>query len=413
MRAWNIPLVILLLLALCTPPETALAQAVPTEVLETTITHEMGLQITFRFLLQAVSPIENAIIFFQGQEDTHTNLGEMKITPQQENQYELVYVHKMETYRLRAFSEIEYRFEVRMQNGQTFTSPVASYLYDDNRFAWQTLQEGPFQIFWYEGDLLFAQSVLDTAQDGLLHVQELLPFSIPTMVKLYVYTDQRSMQDTLNPSSENWVAGHADPDLNVVVLALPTGPEQRMLMEQRIPHELMHIALYHATAPGYGNLPVWLNEGIASLAELYPNPDYRVFLEDAVARNTLLPMSSLCNSFSREASTALLSYAQAESFTKYIYQNHGSSGLQQLITTYANGVECERGAKLALGSTLTQLERQWQRDTLSKDTAAAAMRNLLPWLLALLAALAVPLVLILRSSLDPSKSHHLTHSITR
>ena len=84
-----------------------------------------------------------------------------------------------------------------------------------------------------------------------------------------------------------------------VVLALPPGPEQALWMQQRLPHEIMHVALFQATDLGYENLPIWLSEGLASLVELYSNPDYRFMLDYAVENEELLPILSLCQGFPR------------------------------------------------------------------------------------------------------------------
>jgi hypothetical protein len=285
---------------------------------------------------------------------------------------------------------------VRLQDNQTFTSPDAHFEYADNRFEWQSRQEGPFQVHWVEGDTAFAQSVLDVAQEGMTRLQNLLVMPAPALIEIYIYSDAQVMKEALRPSSEAWVAGHADPDLGVVLVALPPGPDQRLLIERRIPHELAHVALYQAARLGYQNLPVWLNEGIASLAELYPNPDYRIVLEDALERNSLLSMDSLCQTFPRDVSNALLAYAQAASFTGYLRDTYGISGLQKLVETYANGLDCERGAKVALGMDLTQLERQWQRDALAQNVSLTVFIKLLPWLVLVVAVLAVPLALLFR-----------------
>jgi hypothetical protein len=194
------------------------------------------------------------------------------------------------------------------------------------------------------------------------------------------------------------VAGHADPDLDVIVVALPEGPEQRLLIEQRIPHELMHIVLYQVTGRGYTDLPTWLNEGLASNVELYPNPDYRILLDNAVEEDSLLPMSSLCKTFPRDANSALLSYAQSASFTSYLHRNFGISEMDELVTTYANGLDCEQGAKVALGKGLTQLEHNWQRDVLAENVTLTAINNLLPWFVLLATALVLPTILILRKA---------------
>ena len=71
-----------------------------------------------------------------------------------------------------------------------------------------------------------------------------------------------------------WVAGHANPDLGVVLVSIAPGENQSMEMERQIPHELAHVLLYRLTGPAYANLPNWLTEGIASQVEGYPNADY-------------------------------------------------------------------------------------------------------------------------------------------
>jgi hypothetical protein len=78
------------------------------------------------------------------------------------------------------------------------------------------------------------------------------------------------------------------------------------------------------------------------------------------------------------------------------------------VTAYNNGLDCDRGAQLALGKSLVQLERNWERDVLSQDVALKVFTNMLPWIILLLAVLAAPLtlaVLRLRSrASDPATS---------
>lgn len=373
-------------------PKAASAQA---QVTQTSVVYTYGEQITFRLNLQSDQQVNKAMIFFQADGDTHTNIGEAMIIPTGEETYELSYTHLIENYRLRAFSQVEYRVEVSFEGGDTYKSPPATFYYSDNRFDWQTQEEGPFQVHWYQGDVALAQSVLDVAQAGLAKIQSLLALPAPASLEIYIYPDVNTMRKVLNPSSADWVAGHADPDLGVVIVSLPAGPEQRLLTEQRIPHELMHIVLYQATGAGYSHLPVWLSEGLASLAELYTNPDYDFALENAVKADNLLQIASLCQTFPRDASNALLSYAQSASFTSYLHGTFGTSGLEKLVTTYANGLDCEQGFKTATGIELKQSERQWRRQALSENVTMKAVGNLLPWLVLLGTALAVPLILVI------------------
>jgi hypothetical protein len=294
---------------------------------------------------------------------------------------------------LRAFATVNYWVKVKLRGGEVYTSPSFSYYYEDNRFDWQVLDAKPFHVHWYSGDEAFGQSVLEVTQAGLKRVQSMLSLAPVNDVNIYVYASSREMQEALNQRGQDWVAGHADPAQGVILVTLPAGPDQRLLTEQRIPHELAHILLYQFFKDTYTNLPTWLNEGLASDAELYPNPDYELLLQNALQKSSLLPINSLCQTFPRDASNALLAYAESASFTRYLQSRFGVSGLQSLASNYADGMDCNAGAQAALGKDLTQLELQWRQESLSENTVLTALKNLLPWFILLLGALSAPLAI--------------------
>lgn len=374
-----------------------------TQVIDTSVEYVFGEYVTFKAIVESENPIVNGKLFFQASNDTQTTIGTPQVSQIDDTTYELNYTHPIIDYPLPAFSTVQYRYILTLKDGDIVQFPWNSFEYKDNRFAWNELSESAFSVYWYEGDLDFAQRVLDTAQAGSNKIQNLLQLTLPTSLDIYIYPDGRTMQDALSPTSENWVAGHADPELGVIVVSLPKGPDQFLLMEQRIPHELMHVGLFEATDPGYQKLPTWLSEGLASQAELYPNPDYRVMLEYAAKNGGLLSMKDLCKSFPRDVSNALLAYAQSDSFTRYLYNTYGSTGLEDLITNYANGLDCDNGAKVALGKDLAQLERNWHREILDVNVTAKAFTNFSPWLIFMMIILVAPLSLALfglRSSKD-------------
>lgn len=366
-------------------------QAEDVLVTDASVEYTFGEKITFQARIKSAAPIQNVIILFGGEEDTYTESGQANISPDGL----VTYDYDLSTHPIRTFSRVDYRFRVNLEGDGVFTSPFYHFYYEDNRFDWQTLDEKPFRVHWYEGDISKAQSVLDVARTGLQRVQQLLSVASPTnQIEIYVYANSKDMQQTLESSSQDWVAGHADPNLGVMVVALPTSPEGRLLMEQRIPHELMHIMLYQMVGPAYTNLPTWFNEGLASAAELYPNPDYQILLNNAHEKGSLLSFASLCNAFPRDASSALLAYSQSASFVRYLYHTYGTSGLNDMVTTYANGLDCERGIVSSTGKTLEQLERQWRQEVFAENTNLTGLTNLYPWLVISLAVLLGPLGLI-------------------
>jgi hypothetical protein len=133
---------------------------------------------------------------------------------------------------------------------------------------------------------------------------------------------------------------------------------------------------------------------MATLAELYPNADYDRTLKDAAAQNTLIPLKDLCASFPADRGQAFLAYAEAQSFTDYLYRTYGSgsAGLLSLITSYASGVDCERGPERALGVSLSSLEMDWRSSVLGQNTFLPALQNISPYLALLCLILTVPFI---------------------
>lgn len=389
MRRWLLSLLFTSVFLGITTPKRVSAYV---QVIETSVDYLYGDHITFLATIKSDSSIEEALIFFLPQGESDTMTGKLII----DTQGEAVYKHNLTNQSIRAFSTIIYWFEVTLADGEIYTSPEYSVFYEDNRYRWQSRESPPFRVHWYEGDIIFGQNMLDIANQSLNWVQNLLSLPAPKHVDIYAYASAKEMQATLLLPDNTWVRAHTDPDIGVMVVSLPPGPVQRLEMERQIPHELMHIMLYEEIGPAYGKLPDWFNEGLASTAELYANPDYLTLLDNAYKNKTLFPMSSLCTTFPRNAPDAFLAYAQATSFTRYLHQQYGSSGLHDLLKHYADGLDCERGIQVALGSTLTQLESQWRSESFGENATLTALYNLLPWLVLLIAALGIPLGLTIR-----------------
>lgn len=387
MRYWLPALLIATLLFFSSQPVLGMAQS---QVTGATVEYTFGGEVIFKARLASDVPVQEVLLFFKSPGDTSTEVVPANLQPQGEGTYEISYVYDQRNQPLRAFSEVSYRYQVKDQQGQEYLTPTFSFYYEDNRFGWKTLEEAPFRVHWYQGQADFGQKVLDVAHSGLEHVQSLLALPDPGLIDIYVYNSSQDLQVTLGDTTQNWVAGHADPDLGVVVVALPESPDQRLLMEQRIPHELMHILLFQSTGAAYKNLPTWLSEGLAAISELYPNPDYQILLNDAYTRENLLPFSALCGVFPRDASGALLAYAESASLTRFLYRTYGTSGLEKLVSAYGDGLDCQRGAEAALGKDLNRLEREWRQDHFAEDPYQMAFTNLLPWVALMITALAAP-----------------------
>jgi hypothetical protein len=376
------------------PQASGVNAATNVQVLDSEVEYTFGKTIIFQATLNSDIPIQEVVVFIQadGDLDAETIPAEVDSTGTTRAEFDL------NQHPIRGFSEITYWYRITLNNGEVFTSEKFQFFYEDSRYDWETLKSGDFSVHWYEGEVEFGQELLNTAAASLQRAQNFLPITPNEKIHVYAYDNAGEMQSALQLSGQDWIAGHADPDLGVVLVSLPPGPELQLEMERQIPHELMHVLLYQKTGAAYERLPVWLNEGLASITELYPNPDYYTILNNAYNDHDLLPIASLCRDFPQDTSQALLAYAETASFTRYIYNQFGIPGLESLINSYAEGLDCERGAEQALGNTLSQLETKWRREIFNEDLYISAIENLLPWVLVLLLMIGLPLIFTLLRS---------------
>ena len=150
--------------------------------------------------------------------------------------------------------------------------------------------------------------------------------------------------------------------------------------------------LYRSVGQGYTSLPVWLSEGIASLTELYPNPDYSQALTTASQNESLMPIAELCETFPLDASRAYLAYAESQSFVRFIRDTYGASYLYSLISAYADGLNCDQGVVRALNTSLANLDTRWRESVLGQNVMAVFFRNMFPYLGIFVFLLLIPLI---------------------
>lgn len=349
---------------------------------------QFGQQILFTATIKASVPIQSVSIVLLDESQGLSRIEPLSVQPDGKTEYRLDTRQTL----LQPFTNVIWHYQFTLGDGSTVQSDSFFVRYADDRFDWQSLESGTLQVNWYDGDAAFGQAALNTVQSGLQSASQLMALDLASPIDVYIYSNADDLRGTLVSGGEQWVAGHANPALGVVMVVVEPGPDQSIRMEQRIPHELMHVMMYRSVGVGYNNIPAWLREGTATLAEVFPNADYDRVLADAAAGNNLIPLTDLCVSFPADAGTAFLAYAEARSFTKYLHDTYGSTGLLNLAASYADGVDCERGTERAFNTSLSNLEVNWRSSALGQNAFLSALQNMAPYLVLLCLVLIIPII---------------------
>jgi len=291
---------------------------------------------------------------------------------------------------IRPFTSLSWYYQFTLADGSSVQSVPQSIRYEDDRYAWQKLEAGTLHVLWTQGDAAFGQSALNAALSGLQSISNLFPPDLSQPVEIYVYPTQADISLLSGEGFEE--AGRAYPDLGIALVAAEPASDQSLDLEQRIPHELMHVLLYRQVGPGYNNLPVWLTEGFATLAEINPTTEYERVLSNYSNRNALIPLRDLCAAFPADPASAFLAYAEARSFTTYLRNTYGAPALLNLANVYAGGVDCEIGFQTAFGTPLSEMDATWRETALGQNVLGIAFRNMLPYLVLLLLLILLPIL---------------------
>ncbi|UCC63156.1 MAG: hypothetical protein JSV36_20860 [Anaerolineae bacterium] len=390
-------LILSCLLLLLAPPALAQTEG-PLAVQE--IRHQVRFAEAVQFFLTASSPtnITSAVLTYRTSDNEGMTIKRLDFAPAPA--IELAYEIDLARYPLKPFVQVTYWWTVSDADNHRLVTDPQRFFYNDPRFeGFPPLTGQHVVVHWYEGDAAFGNMALDVAERAVVRIGEMIDPALdpPEPFHLYLYASEADLLPVLPATDREWVVGQAYPDLRIALAAIPPGAESASTMRWLIPHELTHLLLYEVMGSNYGRLPPWLNEGLAVFSEEIPDPDDALVLDRALRKDQLLALEALCHSFPYGDDQARLAYAQSTSVVRFIRENYGHSAIGKLVAVYSNGIPCQRGVNLALGTSLSNLESQWRKSLGAQSKSAVLLRRAMPWLLLLLVSL--PLLVLVAQPL--------------
>jgi hypothetical protein len=256
-------------------------------------------------------------------------------------------------------AQLWWRWRVTDANGQETVTETKTATWLDDVHNWQTTNTGEFlRLHWYEGDTAFANDLSQAALNGLQFNERQSGLKAESPVDLYVYASTDDLKEAIlyEPS---WTGGQAFPDQNIVILGI--SPYDLEWGRDAIVHELTHVLVGHLTFSCLGDVPTWLNEGLAVYSEGELDPASQSQLEDAIRDNTLLTIRSLSSGFSEVADKAYLSYSQSYSVTKFLIETHGQEKMTSLLVSLRDGLTIDEALMQTYGFDIDGLETAWRQ----------------------------------------------------
>jgi hypothetical protein len=248
------------------------------------------------------------------------------------------------------------------------TSPEIMH-FDDDRYSWQSLtstlsQGGELSILWYEGSDYFVQELMDTCEEGLAWLTQDIGAYLEKPIKIYIYASASALKGAMIFPQE-WTGGVAFPAFGIIAISI--APSELDWGKGALVHELTHLVVHQATFSPYGQLPLWLDEGLATYNQGELDPFLRSYLEDAISKDELISVRSLCSPFSAYPEKAYLSYAESYSIVKYLLDNYGQDRMLDLLAHLKEGSTYDEALTEVYGFDIDGLDAHW-RATLTSQT---------------------------------------------
>lgn len=245
----------------------------------------------------------------------------------------------------------------------------------DAKHKWKAISEGDLHLHWYSGNEAFAQTLLDSASDGLALLNKDTGLTLDAPVDFYIYANTTDMKDAVlyEPS---WTGGQAYAINDIVILGVS---EQELDWgKDSIVHELTHVLVGHLTFSCLGDVPTWLSEGLAVYSEGELDPFSQQQLDTAIKDNTLLTLRSLSGGFSEIRDKATLSYSQSYSVTKYLIEAHGQEKMNSLLLALRDGSTVDAALQTTYGFNVEGLESEWRAAIGAQPMTVAAQPTAMP-----------------------------------
>src|SRR5512135_157571 len=254
-------------------------------------------------------------------------------------------------------SNIWWRWRVTDANGHDTVTDQKTIVWLDAQHQWQTVSGGLLNLHWYSGGATFGPELHDSAVKSLSDLATATGLRLDAPADLYIYANTQDMQASVF-YQPGWTGGLAYPDHDIVIIGI--SPDQIDWGKRTEAHELTHVLVGHLTFSCLGDVPTWLNEGLAVYGEGGPEAAELAQFNDALSKDTLIAVRSLSGGFSEDPGKADLSYSESYSLVNYIVKQYGQDKMTTLLKALRDGATVDDALMSVYNFNIEGFEDAWR-----------------------------------------------------
>ena len=344
-----------------TPSPTPVPAPGPAEVTVTSNRAITDFPNTIAFTFEGSSAIPVASINLEYGTDKRSIVSEVsRVEPEYAHEVEIrtSYVWEMKkTGSLPPGARVWWRWRVTDEGKRTYVTPRQTIVFEDTRYQWQVETAHVLDIYWYSLGASLVKELTEGVESRLSRVK--LEVNIPEerKPKVFMYPDSEELRSAVLFTQE-WTGALAYGDYNIILI--PVHSNNLGWAKRTLAHEITHLLVREATFGPFGDMPTWLNEGLAQYAEGKMEEYHRQALDDAIKRDKLLSVRSLGSSFSTDPNQASLAYAQSFSLVSFLIDTYDWSKMRELLAIFKGGSTYDNALLEVYAVDTDELEERWR-----------------------------------------------------
>lgn len=248
-----------------------------------------------------------------------------------------------------------WRWRVTDAAGGTFTSPQQTVTWEDSRFSWQIQPSTDMDLYYINQPASLMKELMAGLESNLSRVKLVIEIPKERKPRIYVYSTSEQIKGAML-FAQDWTGAVAYPSYNIILTAVNSSNLD--WAKGAIAHEITHLRVAEAVFGPFGDLPTWLNEGLAEYAST-TSPD-KARLDAAVKDGNLISVRSLSGSFPSDSDQAHLAYVESRSIVGYLVDSFGWDKMQQLLDIFKDGSTYDNALKKIYGFDQSSLDSQWK-----------------------------------------------------
>ena len=227
-----------------------------------------------------------------------------------------------------AGADIVWYWQLTTNDGTVSETPTQTWRFEDPRYEWVEIERGGIVVRYYDNEGI-AIAMAEEGADAVATMSRLLGIDVDFPLKVYVWRSEADAEGVQRERSEGFDEQIITGGVRVLGDLVHIYSPSRWVIR----HELTHILTNIAGEGAFGDLPSWLDEGTATIAEGDWLDRRGGALQRAIERDTVLPVRGMASNTNIVGRVDVF-YGQAAAIVTFLIDSYGPEQFAQLFATF-------------------------------------------------------------------------------